>query len=221
MKVSAKAEEILEALWIATEEEGDNAAHLQTLGIGPDDEGLQELDRLAYVEIKGERVYLRKEGEHEARMTVRRHRLAERLMMDVFDLKGAKGDAKACEFEHLLHHGVDAKVCTLLNHPTTCPHGKPIPPGRCCEEARQKGEVGVVALTEFKAGESGEIAYLSTGDAKKMQKLMSMGVLPGNRLILSRTFPSFIFKVGNSEFAVDEDLAREIFVRKGAEGGSH
>jgi len=48
-----------------------------------------------------------------------------------------------------------------------------------------------------------------------MQKLMSMGVLPGNNLRLSRTYPSFIFRVDNSEFAVDEDLAREIFVRKG------
>jgi DtxR family Mn-dependent transcriptional regulator len=44
---------------------------------------------------------------------------------------------------------------------------------------------------------------------------MSMGVLPGNTLSLSRSYPSYIFKVGNSEFAVDEELAREIFVRKG------
>jgi DtxR family transcriptional regulator, Mn-dependent transcriptional regulator len=215
MKVSAKAEEILEALWIATEEKGDNSASLDTLRTTEEDDGFKELNRLAYIEIKGERVYLRQEGRHEAQMTVRRHRLAERLLMDILDLKGPQGDAKACEFEHLLHHGVDSKICTLLNHPTTCPHGKPIPPGKCCEAARSAGEVGVVALTELKAGEKGEIAYLSTGDAKKMQKLMSMGVLPGNHLSLSRTFPSYIFRVGNSEFAVDTDLAREIFIRKG------
>lgn len=214
MKLSEKAEEILEALWIATEEQGENAAHLSILRIDLDDEGLQELDRLAYVEVRGERVYLRQEGRYEAMMTVRRHRLSERLLMDILDLKGKKGNAKACEFEHLLHHGVDVKICTLLNHPTTCPHGKPIPPGKCCEEARASGSVGVVALTEFKAGEVGEIAYLATGDHKKMQKLMSMGVLPGTRLQLNRRFPSFIFRVGNSEFAVDEELAREIFVRK-------
>ncbi len=215
MKLSEKAEEILEALWIATEEEGDNAAHLSTLGVSPDDEALQQLDRMAYVEVKDERVYLRHEGRADARMTVRRHRLAERLMMDVLDLKGDSGDEKACEFEHLLCQGVDTKLCTLLNHPTTCPHGKPIPPGDCCEAARQEGETGVVALTELKAGEKGEIAYLSTADPKKMQKLMSMGVLPGNNLLLNRTYPTYIFKVVNSEFAVDEDLAREIFVRKG------
>ncbi len=215
MKLSAKAEEILEALWIATEEEGEIDAHLTTLGIGPEDEGLRELDRLAFVEVRDQRVALRSEGRPEAMMTVRRHRLAERLLMDVLDLKGAKGDAKACEFEHLLHQGVDTKICTLLNHPSTCPHGKPIPPGKCCEKARATGEVGVVALTELKAGGEGEIAYLSTTDPKKMQKLMSMGVLPGNKIQLSRTFPSYIFRVGHSEFAVDQDLAREIFIRKG------
>ncbi len=214
MKLTPKAEEILETLWIVTVEGGDNAAQLETLRIKADDEDLRILDRLAYVEIKGERVYLRPEGREEAKMTVRRHRLAERLLMDIFDLKGAKGNVLACEFEHLLHNGVDTKLCTLLNHPTTCPHGKPIPPGRCCLEAQATGQTGVVALTELKAGEQGEIAYLATADAKKMQKLMSMGVLPGNHLALSRTFPSFIFKVGNSEFAVDEDLAREIFVRR-------
>ncbi len=215
MALSEKAEDILEALWIAIEEEGDNAAQLTSLAEIADEETLQELTRLAYVEIKGERVYLRPEGRADARMAVRRHRLAERLMMDILDLKGSTGDEHACEFEHLLRLGVDTKLCTLLNHPTTCPHGKPIPPGECCEAARASGETGVVALTELKAGESGEIAYLQTSDSKKMQKLMSMGVLPGNTLRLSRTYPTFIFKVGNSEFAVDDELAREIFVRKG------
>lgn len=214
MNVSPKAEEILESLWIVTEEKGENAAHFEALQIDQDDEALAELVGLAYVEVRGERVHLRREGRAEARMTVRRHRLAERLMMDILDIKGRSGDERACEFEHLLHHGVDTKICTLLNHPTTCPHGKPIPPGSCCEQARQEGDVGVVALTELKAGERGEIAYLSATDAGKMQKLMSMGVLPGSDLEVTRTFPSYIFKVGHSEFAVDDELAREIFVRK-------
>ncbi|PLX78959.1 MAG: transcriptional regulator [Desulfuromonas sp.] len=214
MKVSHKAEEILERLWIITEEGGDNAAHLEALSTTLDAEELLELQQMTYIEVKGERVYLRPEGREEARMTVRRHRLAERLLMDVLDYKGSGGNERACEFEHLLHHGVDTKLCTLLNHPTTCPHGKPIPPGTCCEEARATGETGVVALTELKPGETGEIAYLATGNEKKLQKLMGMGVLPGSELVLTRRFPSYIFKVGHSEFAVDEDLAKEIFVRR-------
>jgi len=214
MTLSHRGEDILEALWIAIEEKGERAPLLEALGVLWEDEGLAELDRLAFIELQGQRVHLREEGRAEAQLAVRRHRLAERLTMDIFDIRGIEGDDRACEFEHLLRGAVDTKLCTLLNHPTTCPHGRPIPPGECCRDARQSGAVGVVALTELKAGERGEIAYLSTSDPKKMQKMMNMGVLPGNQLELKRAYPTYVFRIGHSEFAVDAGLAREIFVRK-------
>ncbi len=213
-RLSEEAEEILESLWVMTVE-GDNIGCLLTsLKVEIDSPQLLELAQRAYVELRGDRVYLRKEGRPEAQMTVRRHRLAERLTMDILGIAGDEGNDQACEFEHLLRQGVDTKLCTLLNHPTTCPHGNPIPPGDCCIEARQQGQPGIVALTELKSGESGEIAYLAASDDKKMQKLMSMGVLPGSQVTLMQKFPSYIFKVGHSQFAVDDMLAREIHIRR-------
>lgn len=214
MKLSDKAEEILEALWIAVEEKKLAALDPHDFTIPLDDPAYAELTGRAMVEIRQGLVYFRPEGKVEGRSTIRRHRLAERLMMDVLNIRGEAGDYKACEFEHLLHEGVDTKVCTMLNHPTTCPHGKPIPPGDCCDQARAEGDLGVVPLTEFKSGQEGEIAYIQTEDSKKMQKLMAMGVLPGNRIVLLQAFPSYIFRVGYSEFAIDSNLAKEIFVRK-------
>jgi len=214
MKLSEKAEEILEALWIESEEKGRGFAELDRMEIEAADPAYQELAAQAFIEIKGERLYFRPEGREEGRKTIRRHRLAERLMMDVLNIRGESGDMKACQFEHLLNEGVDIKVCTMLNHPSTCPHGKPIPPGDCCEEARRSGDLGVVPLTELKPGEEGDIAYIQTEDSKKMQKLMAMGVLPGNRIQLLQAFPSYIFRVGFSEFAIDSAMAREIFVRR-------
>ncbi len=214
MKLSDKAEEILEALWIAVEEERVPGLDPAKLGIALDDPAFAELSERALVEIRQGMVYFRPEGREEGRMTIRRHRLAERLMMDVLNIRGEDGNLKACQFEHLLSEGVDTKVCTMLNHPTTCPHGKPIPPGECCHQALAEGDLGVVALTELKSGQEGEIAYIQTDDSKKMQKLMAMGVLPGNRITLVQAFPSYIFRVGYSEFAIDTNLAKEIFVRK-------
>ncbi|HTP66310.1 MAG TPA: metal-dependent transcriptional regulator [Geobacteraceae bacterium] len=214
MKLSEKAEEILEALWIVVEEMGQGYAELEKIRVAADDPAYGELTRLAFIEVRDGRVYLRQEGKEEGRRTVRRHRLAERLMMDVFNIRGATGNDKACQFEHLLNEGVDEKVCAMLNHPNTCPHGKPIPPGDCCDEAKEQGDLGVVPLTELKSNEEGEIAYIQTEDSKKMQKLMAMGVLPGNRIVLIQTFPSYIFRVGFSEFAIDTNMAREIFVRR-------
>lgn len=214
MKLSEQAEEILEALWIAVEEEGKSSLEIDKLPIAADDPAYRELTDRAFIEIRQGRVSFRPEGKDEGRNTIRRHRLAERLMMDVLNIRGEVGDDKACQFEHLLHEGVDTKVCTMLNHPATCPHGKPIPPGDCCDEAKKSGDIGVVPLTELKAGDEGAIAYILTEDDTKMRKLMAMGVLPGNSIVLMQTFPSYIFRVGYSEFAIDTNLAREIFVRR-------
>lgn len=214
MKLTEKAEEILESMWIAIEEGSKGFAELESLNLEADDHAVRELVSLALVELKEGRLYFRPEGKDEGRVTIRRHRLAERLMMDVLNIRGENAENKACQFEHLLTEGVDTKICTMLNHPTTCPHGKAIPAGECCEVARNSGDLGVVALTELKAGEEGEIAYLQCVDDKKMQKLMALGVLPGNRIILTQTFPSYIFRVGFSEFAIDTAMAREIIVRK-------
>ncbi len=214
MKLSDKAEEILETMWSAIEEEGQGFIDVEKLLLAVDGDALKELTALALVEVKEGRVYFRPEGRDEGRKTIRRHRLAERLMMDVLNIRGDGAEDKACQFEHLLNEGVDAKVCTMLNHPTTCPHGKPIPSGECCDEAKRAGDLGVVPLTELKSGEEGEIAYIQTEDNRKMQKLMAMGVLPGNRVVLMQSFPSYIFRVGFSEFAIDTALAREIFIRR-------
>jgi DtxR family Mn-dependent transcriptional regulator len=214
MKLSEKAEEVLEALWIAVEEEGSAFLDPQEMHFPQDDPVYRELASRSLVEFRQGMLYFRPEGREEGKMTIRRHRLAERLMMDVLNIRGDAGEYKACQFEHLLNEGADLKVCTMLNHPATCPHGKPIPPGDCCLQAQAQGDLGVVPLTEFKSGQEGEIAYIQTRDNKKMQKLMAMGVLPGNRIVLVQSFPSHIFRVGFSEFAIDTNLAREIFVRK-------
>jgi DtxR family Mn-dependent transcriptional regulator len=214
MKLSEKAEEILESLWSAVEEGGAAFLDPQKMDFPTNDPAYAELTGHALIEIRQGMIYFRPEGRSEGKMTIRRHRLAERLMMDVLNIRGDDAEFKACQFEHLLNEGADVKVCTMLNHPKTCPHGKPIPPGECCHQARAEGDLGVVPLTEFKSGQEGEIAYIQTDDSKKMQKLMAMGVLPGNRIVLTHAYPSYIFRVGFSEFAIDANLAREIFVRK-------
>ncbi|GAB4294618.1 MAG: metal-dependent transcriptional regulator [Desulfuromonadia bacterium] len=214
MKLSEKAEEVLERMWVMIEEEGRGFVDADQLGLSGDDPAIGELVSLTLVEQRDGRIYFRPEGRVEGMTTIRRHRLAERLMMDVLDIRGESAEEKACQFEHLLNEGVDTKICTMLNHPRTCPHGKPIPPGECCLEAQAAGDLGVVPLTELRPGEEGEIAYLQTDDGTTMQKLMAMGVLPGSRIQLTSSFPSYIFRVGYSEFAIDSHLAREIVVRR-------
>lgn len=76
-------------------------------------------------------------GEARARSVIRRHRLAERLFMDVLSIRDEHEiEASACKFEHILSPEVTDRMCTLLGHPESCPHGSPIPRGECCLEKR-------------------------------------------------------------------------------------
>ncbi len=120
----------------------------------------------------------------------------------------------ACQLEHVIKKDIEEKICQLLGHPETCPHGRQIPPGKCCLEAKRTREKFVVSLRNMKKGEKGVIAYLKTGDSKKLKKLMAMGILPGNAIVLDRIFPSVVFSVDYSQYAIDSDIAEAIFVRK-------
>src|SRR6266849_6212850 len=72
-------------------------------------------------------------GRQRAADIVRRHRLAERLFTDSLALDSeSEIEQQACKFEHILSPEATDKICTFLNHPLTCPHGAPIPPGPCC-----------------------------------------------------------------------------------------
>src|SRR5258705_2837952 len=69
---------------------------------------------------------------------IRRHRLAERLFTDSLAMDSeTEIEQQACKFEHILSPEATDKICIFLNHPRTCPHGSPIPPGPCCGRQAQ------------------------------------------------------------------------------------
>lgn len=214
MSFSEAAEEILEGLWIAREERNLDSVKLSELLEMPDAGALKELLDSGIVERCADgALRLTDEGFYHASDAIRRHRLAERLLADVLSVKGELLHDTACQFEHHLHKGIDANVCTLLGHPRLCPHGKHIPPGRCCEERMKLVSPAVLPLADLKHGQEGQICYLHTPDTARAQMLLSMGLVPGINVKLLTNFPSYLFQLGDSRFAIDKELAREIYVR--------
>ena len=119
---------------------------------------------------------------------MRRHRLAERLFTDVLEIRESTIHGHACTLEHAIPEEVEEAICTLLGHPKECPHGKPIPPGRCCKIHRKVVETIVVSLAEMEEGERGRIAYLLTRKLPRMHRLMSLGIVPGTEVeVLQKT----------------------------------
>ncbi|MCD6351843.1 MAG: metal-dependent transcriptional regulator [Armatimonadetes bacterium] len=122
---------------------------------------LEALADEGLVQVQKGQARLTGAGQQRARDVVRRHRLAERLMTDVLGMPADRGDYIAGEMEHIVSPELTDSICTLLGHPTECPHGNPIPPGRCCEQRARAVEAAVVPLSQMRAGEKGRIAYLS------------------------------------------------------------
>lgn len=210
MNIDEHGEEILEALWIKTQEEKKpiEASEFRA------QQALTHLIENGLIVSAGDgALTLTEKGLPEARSVVRRHRLAERLLYDVLGTRDKMMHEKACKFEHLLDKGLDESICILLGHPKVCPHNKPIPPGRCCEQASTKPQKLVSPLSELKPGQPGRVAYIYATETNKLQKLMAMGILPGAPVRLLQTFPSYVFKAGNSQFAIDREIADAIYVR--------
>jgi putative ABC transport system ATP-binding protein len=94
-----------------------------------------------------ETIQFTEKGRQRAESVIRRHRLAERLFMQTLRIQNeAVIEQQACKFEHILSPEATDSICTFLGHPETCPHGSPIPAGRCCVAKRNVLDVeGVLA----------------------------------------------------------------------------
>ncbi len=71
----------------------------------------------------------------------------------------------------------------------------------------------ISSLVNLQVNQKAKVAYIHTKDHKKLQKLTAMGVLAGMSIVLIQKFPSYVFQIGQSQFAADKELAGCIFVR--------
>jgi ABC-type glutathione transport system ATPase component len=135
MEENQDFDEVLEQLWAARErsfhEEPEHFTAAQHRKV------VARMARIGLVDLRGGETVFTPRGEQRARSVIRRHRLAERLFMDVLAIRDEGSIEKnACTFEHILSPEVTDRICTFLGHPRTCPHGSPIPEGDCCLEER-------------------------------------------------------------------------------------
>ncbi|MBN2544264.1 MAG: metal-dependent transcriptional regulator, partial [Spirochaetes bacterium] len=201
------AEEILETLWIEIIEKNK----IPDVTIMRNNESFNKLISEGYISMEKGR-FLTDKGVEEARLCVRRHRLAERLLYDVLQIKGREVHETGCKLEHILHKGLEDHICILLGHPKTCPHGSQIPEGECCRKKKHETSSFVLPLSKLKTKQNGKIAYLNTENNDILKKIMNMGILPGLSIILMQKFPAIVFKIGESQFAIDSEIADKIYV---------
>lgn len=213
--LTEKLEEIMEAVWGAEENGRHSIEAVQrrcVIDFSKDD--LLELEKKALIELRGEEILFSSEGKKIAKAIMRRHRIAEVLVSSVLKLKNSSMEKVACQVEHCLAPEVEESICTLLGHPEVCPDGKPIPRGKCCRKRLKVINNVVVSLKELHPGEKGKIAYIRPGSHSNLHQLMSIGLQPGIVVSVHRVNPAFCIKFEETELAIDEELASNIFVWK-------
>jgi len=213
--VNERLEEILEAMWVARENDQSSLQAVRdNCAISFSESELAELQRSRMVLVGGDAIHFTHEGERLAEQIIRRHRLAEVLVTSILKVKKHKMDEIACQVEHSLQEEVEESICTLLGHPEMCPDGKPIPPGNCCRNLSREVHNTVTSLIELMPGEQGRITYIRPGSHSNLHQLLSFGLSPGVTVTVHRTSPAFCVKFENTELALDPEIVKNIFVWK-------
>jgi len=213
--LTEKQEEIMEAIWRSGEMKNHAIdAIKKKCDVNFNDEDIKELERMRLIASNNDKVLFSRKGKRLAECIIRRHRLAEVLVSSILNLKSSEMEKVACSVEHGLAPEVEESICILLGHPGICPDGKPIPQGKCCKKRLRVVNNTVVSLGELESGEKGRITYIIPDSHSNLHRLMSFGLHPGVIVSVHRTSPAFCIKFGNTELAIDKDIAKNIYVWK-------
>jgi DtxR family transcriptional regulator, Mn-dependent transcriptional regulator len=187
------------------------------------------MERDGLLSVEGDRhLELSAEGRRLATRVMRKHRLAERLLVDVIGLEWELVHAEACRWEHVMSEAVERRLLDLLGHPTESPYGNPIPgleelgdPGN--EDAYRSG---LTTLAEAAGAQAAQVVVRRIGeplqsDEQLMAVLRRVGVLPGCVVTVHRVGPPPAVLVGSGGETTELGLAlsAHVFVRARPERG--
>ncbi len=174
---------------------------------------LRRLEKDGYVIVnKRKEIHLTAEGKKIAEKIVRRHFLTERFLTDLLGLDWVKAHQEAHRLEHAISQEVEERLVKLLNNPTTCPHGNPIP------GASQSPLTKTIPLNEAIDDQTVELDYITEGgerDVRLLAYLQDHGLVPGATVQVIDVAPSLgmmTLKVANDQFSLGIEAAKKIRV---------
>jgi DtxR family Mn-dependent transcriptional regulator len=174
------------------------------------------LDRLAtdgYVERSGRTITLTEQGQDVAQTVLRKHRLAERLLVDVIGLPWHLVHDEAGRWEHVMSDEVMARLVDILGDPATCPHGNPIPgSANRVEDASSQ-----VPLSDCEPGQKVRFARLGEEvelDGTTLRYLDEAAFIPGALATVTNRGPdgSLLLQANGTTVVLGADLCQRLYV---------
>ena len=150
---------------------------------------VSRMERDGLLHVAGDRhLELTEKGRNLAIAVMRKHRLAERLLVDVIGMPWEDVHAEACKWEHVMSENVERRLVAVLDNPTVSPFGNPIPGLSELGLPALRGEdADLVRLTELPAGSPVAVVVRQLtehvqGDAMLIARLKDAGVVPNARV---------------------------------------
>jgi len=171
-------------------------------------EGVARLEMQGLLHLREDRqVELTAEGRDRAEHVMRKHRLAERLLVDVLGLEHEYVHEEACRWEHVISDRVEQRLVEFLGNPTTSPYGNPIP-------GSGGGFDDVVSLADVTAGRVTlhSISEHLQADPKVMHVLHGHGMIAGEQAEVSRDAGSVALDLAGHRIKLPLDAARYVYV---------
>ena len=169
---------------------------------------LQKKGLVEHLPYKG--VFLSEIGKKEALLGIRRHRLVERFLVDVLSFDWHEAHDEADILQKGINERLEDRIDTLMDHPTTCPHGEPIP-----TKDGVMPELNDRPLTVVPSGTAGKISRIRTREPEKLQYLAEIGLVPKTPFQLVNRAPfngPLRLKLGHVEQVIGAELAAAVWV---------
>ncbi|MBW3660773.1 MAG: metal-dependent transcriptional regulator [Gemmatimonadetes bacterium] len=169
---------------------------------------LAEMKLVHYVPYKG--VSLSSAGEKIALEVIRHHRLIELYLAEALGYSWDTVHDEAERLEHVISEEFEDRIDAMLGHPTTDPHGDPIPP-----KSGSMPPDALRPLSEVEAGEAVTVQRVSDRDGEFLRYLASLELVPGTRITVVDRAPyggTITLEHEDGRVSVGLDLARKVFV---------
>lgn len=181
------------------------------------------MERDGLLKVTGDRhLELSETGRNKATRVMRKHRLAERLLLDVIGLEWELVHDEACRWEHVISEQVEHKLLRLLGEIVESPYGNPIPGleelgGRPIVTAQfRTGVVGLPAAVDFRAvGVPIVLRRLGEPlqtDLEVLGRMSKAGLRPGASAIARRGRDGFRVEGPDGEVDLSDGAASHVFV---------
>ena len=143
---------------------------------------VRRMARESLVEITMDKeVVLTLRGRRVAESMVRRHRLAERMVVDLLGLELHKSHVEAHRLEHAISQDLEKKIIDRLGNPTTCPFGHPIPGSGYVQPKN------LMALSTVPEGSKVVVRSVPEDDAMLLEFLVNNALIPGESIAIKET----------------------------------